>query len=71
MVVHESKLFINSTEELKYFFKDSKQKFFKLHSTNQKEKKENTYKFKGEPEGGEWTYDIQNRKSFPKTKFPR
>ena len=25
---------------------------------------------KGEPEGGEWTYDIQNRKKFPKDKIP-
>ena len=28
LVIHDSKLFINSTEELKYFFKESKQKFF-------------------------------------------
>ena len=71
LVVHESKLFINSTEELKYFFKDSKQKFFQTSFYKSERKKRNILiNSKGEPEGGEWTYDIQNRKKFPKDKVP-
>ena len=71
LVVHESKLFINSNEELKYFFKDSKQKFFQTSFYKSERKKRNILiNSKGEPEGGEWTYDIQNRKKFPKDKIP-
>ena len=71
LVVHESKLFINSTEELKYFFKDSKQKFFQTSFYKAERKKRKILiNSKGEPEGGEWTYDIQNRKKFPKDKIP-
>ena len=71
LVVHESKLFINSNEELKYFFKDSKQKFFQTSFYKSERKKRNILiNSKGGPEGGEWTYDIQNRKKFPKDKAP-
>ena len=71
LLVHESKLFINSSEELKYFFKDSKQKFFQTSFYKSERKKRNILiNSKGEPEGGEWTYDIQNRKKFPKDKIP-
>ena len=71
LVVHESKLFINSTEELKYFFKDSKQKFFQTSFyKSERKKRKILINSKGEPEGGEWTYDIQNRKKFPKDKIP-
>lgn len=71
LVVHESKLFINSNEELKYFFKDSKQKFFQTTFYKSERKKRNILiNSKGGPEGEEWTYDIQNRKKFPKDKAP-
>ena len=71
LVVHESKLFINSNEELKYFFKESKQKFFQTSFYKSERKKRNILiNSNGEPEGGEWTYDIQNRKKFPKDKVP-
>ena len=71
LLVHESKLFINSNEELKYFFKESKQKFFQTSFYKAERRKRNILiNSKGEPEGGEWTYDIQNRKKFPKDKVP-
>ena len=71
LVVHESKLFINSNEELKYFFKESKQKFFQTSFYKSERRKRNILiNSNGEPEGGEWTYDIQNRKKFPKDKIP-
>ena len=71
LVVHESKLFINSNEELKYFFKESKQNFFQTSFYKAERRKRNILiNSKGEPEGGEWTYDIQNRKKFPKNKVP-
>ena len=40
LVIHDSKLFINSTEELKYFFKESKQKFFQTSFYKSERKKE-------------------------------
>ena len=56
LVVHESKLFINSNEELKFFFKESKQKFFQTSFYKAERKKRNILlNSKGEPEGGEWT----------------
>lgn len=71
LVIHDSKLFINSTEELKYFFKESKQKFFQTSFYKSERKKRNILiDSRGNPEGGEWTYDIQNRKKFPKDEIP-
>ena len=69
LVIHDSKLFINSTEELKYFFKDSKQKFFQTSFYKSERKKRNIL-IDSRGNRGEWTYDIQNRKKFQKMKFP-
>ena len=71
LVIHESKLFINTSEELKDFFKESKKKFFQTSFYKSERKKRNILiDDKGKPLGGEWTYDILNRKKFPKNEIP-
>jgi deoxyribodipyrimidine photolyase-related protein len=71
LVIHESKLFINTSEELKDFFKESKKKFFQTSFYKSERKKRNILiDYKGKPLGGEWTYDILNRKKFPKNEIP-
>ena len=71
LIIHETKLFINTSEELKGFFKESKKKFFQTSFYKSERKKRNVLiDDNGKPEGGEWTYDILNRKKFPKDKIP-
>jgi len=71
LVIHESKLFINTSEELKDFFKESKKKFFQTSFYKLERKKRNVLvDDDGKPIGGEWTYDILNRKKFPKDEIP-
>ena len=70
LIIHETKLFINTSEELKGFFKESKKKFFQTSFYKSERKKRNVLiDDNGKPEGGEWTYDILNRKKFPKDKI--
>lgn len=67
LIIHESKLFLNSKEDLNIFFKTDKKKFFQTSFYKSERKKRNILiNEKGRPEGGEWTYDIQNRKKYPK-----
>ncbi|MDA8547630.1 cryptochrome/photolyase family protein [Flavobacteriaceae bacterium] len=71
LVIHESKLFINTSDELKDFFKESKKKFFQTSFYKLERKKRNVLiDDDGKPTGGEWTYDILNRKKFPKDEIP-
>ena len=71
LVIHETELFINTSEELKDFFKESKKKFFQTSFYKSERKKRNVLiDIEGKPEGGEWTYDILNRKKFPKDEIP-
>ena len=71
LVIHETELFINTSEELKDFFKESKKKFFQTSFYKSERKKRNVLiDIDGKPEGGEWTYDILNRKKFPKDEIP-
>ena len=71
LIIHESKLFLNSKEDLNIFFKTDKKKFFQTSFYKSERKKRNILiNEKGRPEGGEWTYDIQNRKKYPKNQKP-
>ncbi|MDG2475602.1 MAG: cryptochrome/photolyase family protein [Flavobacteriaceae bacterium] len=71
LIIHDTKLFINSREELKDFFKESKKKFFQTSFYKSERKKRNVLiDDNGKPQGGEWTYDILNRKKFPKNEVP-
>jgi deoxyribodipyrimidine photolyase-related protein len=67
---YNNPLFINSKEELSSFFKPSKKKFFQTSFYKAQRKQRNILMVSGEPEGGKWTYDTDNRKKYPKDKTP-
>ena len=71
LLVHESPHFLNSNDDLEDFFKESKKKFFQTSFYKSERKKRNILiDSDGRPEGGEWTYDILNRKKYPKGEIP-
>ena len=70
-VEYGSPLFINSKEELSGFFRADKKSFFQT-SFYKKQRKERDILMDGlnQPAGGKWTYDVDNRKPYPKDKTP-
>lgn len=71
LTAYENPLFLNSTEDLKHFFKPEKKSFFQTSFYKQQRKKrEILIDDEGHPEGGKWTYDSENRKKYPKGKIP-
>lgn len=67
--VIDSPLFLNTTEELNVFFNKSKKKFFQTEFYKQERIKRKILIDKcGGPEGDQWSYDIDNRKKYPKGK---
>ena len=71
LITHESPHFLNTTDDLGEFFKESKKKFFQTSFYKSERKKRNILiDQEGKPEGGEWTYDILNRKKYPKGEIP-
>ena len=71
LVEYDSPLFINSKQELSPFFRSDKKSFFQT-SFYKKERKERNILMEGDdqPAGGKWTYDVDNRKPYPKDKTP-
>ena len=68
---YENPLFLNTKEELSTFFRVDKKSFFQTTWYKQERKKRNILlEEKGEPAGGKWTYDIDNRKKYPRKKTP-
>lgn len=69
--IMDNPAFLNTREELNHFFRSDKKSFFQTTFYKQQRKKrallldEN-----GDPEGGSWTYDKENRKKYPKGKTP-
>lgn len=67
----ESPLFLNSKEDLTSFFRQDKKSFFQTTFYKQQRIKRNILLDEsGSPAGGKWTYDIENRKKYPKAKIP-
>ncbi len=67
--INESQLFLNSNEDLKTFFNASKKRFFQTDFYKQERIKRNILMDDAnQPMGGQWTYDIENRKKYPKNK---
>lgn len=67
---YENPLFINTKADLEDFFKPNKKKFFQTSFYKQQRKARNILMVSGEPQGGKWTYDTENRKKYPKGKTP-
>ena len=69
--MHETPYFINTNEDLSTFFRSDKKSFFQTTFYKQQRLKHNVLMEKdGSPRGGKWTYDIDNRKKYPKAKIP-
>ena len=69
--IHENPLFICNSKDLETFFRADKKSFFQTTFYKQQRKKLDLLMDKeGQPIGGKWTYDIENRKKYPKNKKP-
>jgi len=69
--LYDSPLFLNTREDLSKFFRADKKSFFQTTFYKQQRKKRNILMDDiGEPIGGKWTYDSDNRKKYPKGKTP-
>lgn len=67
--VFRSTMFLNSNQDLDGFFKPSKKKFFQTEFYKQeRQKRDILIGDSGEPVGGQWTFDVDNRKKYPKGK---
>jgi len=69
LTILDSPLFLNSNQDLSIFFKPERKKFFQ---TEFYKKERIRHKLlldeHGGPLGGQWTYDTENRKKYPKGK---
>lgn len=64
--VLQSPMFLNTTEDLTVFFKPGKQKFFQTEFYKQQRIKRNLLLDEmGNPLGGQWSFDAENRKKYP------
>lgn len=68
---HRNHTFLNSKEDLAGFFRRDKKSFFQTTFYKQQRKRLGILMDKEQnPLGGKWTYDIENRKKYPKNKLP-
>ncbi len=68
---YENPLFLNSRSELGNFFRNEKKSFF--HTTfykQQRRKRKILLDAQGNPDGGKWSFDAENRKKYPKDSKP-
>jgi deoxyribodipyrimidine photolyase-related protein len=71
LVEYENPLFINTREELADFFKPDKKSFFQTTFYKQQRIKRNLLiENEDQPIGGQWSFDADNRKKYPKGKTP-
>jgi deoxyribodipyrimidine photolyase-related protein len=69
--IYENPAFLNSKKDLGGFFKPDKKSFFQTTFYKQQRKERDILLEKDEePAGGNWTYDSDNRKKYPKGKIP-
>ncbi|MCE6991394.1 cryptochrome/photolyase family protein [Dyadobacter sp. CY323] len=71
LIEYQNPLFLNSKEELGAFFQQKKKKFFQTEFYIQERKKRKILiDDTNEPVGGSWSYDVDNRKKYPRKKQP-
>lgn len=69
--LYENNQFLNTKESLRPFFRPEKRSFFQTTFYKQQRKKWGILlDANQQPVGGKWTYDIENRKKYPKNKRP-
>lgn len=70
-MMHDSPMFLNTNEELATFFKPDKKKY---HQTSfykeERRSRDILMDLMGNPEGGKWTFDTENRHKYPTKKTP-
>lgn len=68
---YESPLFLNTTDELESFFREDKKSYFQTTFYKQQRTKRNILLNEdGSPVGGQWSFDAENRKKYPKNQIP-
>jgi deoxyribodipyrimidine photolyase-related protein len=71
LTIFSSPQFLNTKEDLSAFFRTDKKSFFQTSFYKQQRKKHNVLlDNEQQPLGGQWTYDADNRKKYPKGKTP-
>ncbi|MEO6286551.1 MAG: cryptochrome/photolyase family protein [Dyadobacter sp.] len=71
IIEYRSPLFLNSKEELVAFFQEKKKKFFQTEFYIQQRKiRKILVDNNNEPVGSAWSYDVDNRKKYPRKKEP-
>ena len=66
-----SPMFFNEIDDLFPFFSSDKNKYHQTSFYKEERKKRNILlNAEGNPEGGKWTYDTENRKKYPAKKIP-
>ncbi len=69
--VFDNPQFLNTKEDLATFFRADKKSFFQTSFYKQQRKRfDILLDNKRQPVGGKWTYDVDNRKKYPKGKMP-
>lgn len=69
--VYDSPLFLNTKDELSAFFRSDKKKYHQTSFYTEQRKKRNILiESDGNPTGGKWTFDTENRKKYPAKKTP-
>ena len=63
---YESPNFINDTQDLQKFFRKDKSFFFQTTFYKGERKRLNILMQGADPQGGQWTFDADNRKKYPK-----
>ncbi|GAB5538857.1 MAG: cryptochrome/photolyase family protein [Salibacteraceae bacterium] len=68
---YDNPIFLNTTKELSSFFRKDKKSFYQTSFYKQeRESRKILMDSDGAPTGGKWTFDQDNRKSYPKDKKP-
>ncbi|WP_082217717.1 cryptochrome/photolyase family protein [Dyadobacter psychrophilus] len=70
LIEFETPMFVNSKEDLEMYFLNKKRYFQADFYTVQRKKYKILVDEAGEPEGGKWSFDTENRLKFPKKKKP-
>ena len=69
--LYDSPLFLNTHNDNQHFFKGSKKKYYQTSFYKAQRKSRNILiTADNKPTGGKWTYDVENRKRYPKKKTP-
>ena len=63
-------LFLSTQKRTEYILQTNKKKFFQTAFYKNQRTNRNILMDQGKPEGGQWTYDSDNRKKYPKDKVP-